>query len=79
MEQLEKEEKVALTLVLLKQLQPYLSEANLDVAKQSEKTDISKFLNNVNIQRQISYPAGLDDLSLDKSGALPRMYRVVTM
>jgi Trm5-related predicted tRNA methylase len=49
-ESLEKEEKTALILVLLKQLQPYLSDVNLNVATESES--IERFLGKVNVQRQ---------------------------
>lgn len=49
-EHLEKEEKAALVLVLLKQLQPYLSDVNLSVAGESE--GVQKFLGKVNVQRQ---------------------------
>jgi len=47
---LEKEEKAALILVLLKQLQPYLSDVNLNVA--SDNGGVEKFLGKVSVQKQ---------------------------
>ena len=74
LDQLEKEERAALILVLLKQLQPHLTELNLDAVKSQDKTDIQKFLSNVNIQRQINpTPKSFDDVTIDKSGTLPRI------
>ncbi len=77
--ELEKEEKAALTLVLLKQLQPYLSDVNLDVGKIREGEGLQRFLNNVNVQRQsLGQPetqekAGKksDNISMDRSALLP--------
>jgi len=55
MEEMEKEDKIALVLVLLKQLQPYLSASNLSMPKdllpKSGQTDtLNKVLNNINVQ-----------------------------
>jgi len=59
-EQLKKEEKVALVLILLKQLQPYLSDINLTVTKEMER--VKKFLDKVNVQQQnTSGPFNVND------------------
>lgn len=61
-EELEKEDKIALVLVLLKQLQPYLSANNLNVQppkgykgqpKQGDDS-LNKILNNINVQTKKS-------------------------
>jgi hypothetical protein len=53
-EELEKEDKIALVLVLLKQLQPYLSASNLSMPKQApgggQMDTLNKVLNNINVQ-----------------------------
>jgi hypothetical protein len=66
-EELEKEEKAALVLVLLKQLQPFLSDINLSVSKTShpQAQNLNKFLNNVNIQRQFGGSQIKEDKEFD--------------
>ena len=65
-------------MVLLKQLQPYLSDINLDVGKIKEGEGLHKFLNNVNVQRQSIHPdtqerthKKAENISLDRSALLP--------
>jgi hypothetical protein len=79
--QLEKEEKAALTLVLLKQLQPYLSDINLEVGPAKESPTLHRILDNVNVQRQNNQQdikekpsVTVDNISLDRSSLLPRIY-----
>ena len=55
MEEMEKEDKIALVLVLLKQLQPYLSASNLSMPKElgvkgPQGDTLNKVLNNINVQ-----------------------------
>ena len=55
MEEMEKEDKIALVLVLLKQLQPYLSASNLSMPKDlgpkgAQGDTLNKVLNNINVQ-----------------------------
>ena len=78
---MEKEEKAALTLVLLKQLQPYLSDINLDVGRVKEGEGLQKFLSNVNVQRQSLHPETqehskkkADNITLDRSALLPGIF-----
>ena len=54
-DELKKEEKAALIIILLKQLQPYLSDINLSVAKEND--NVQKFLGKVNVQQQNSSEA----------------------
>ena len=69
---LKKEEKVALLLVLLKQLQPYLSEVNLDVTKLKEGEKLQEFLTRVNIQKQsIAEESEDNEAPINKSYVLP--------
>ncbi len=86
-EDLEKEDKISLTLVLLKQLQPYLSANNLSIAAPKgfkggpvgggkEVEALNKVLNNINVQTKKSELGSAEGGS--RTTQLPRKFPVVT-
>ena len=86
-EELGNTDKIALLLVLLKQLQPYLSEYTPRIGDSVEKGESSAFkakeshaadtlnriLNNINVQTKRSEVGSRENLARDDSTKLPRM------
>ena len=87
-EELGNTDKIALLLVLLKQLQPYLSEYTPRVGDSADKVDSSAFkakeshaadtlnriLNNINVQTKRSEVGSRENLARDDSTKLPRKH-----
>jgi len=72
LENWEEEEKIAIILVLLKQLQPYLSDFTLTT--ESHKENLKKLLLSVNVNTELPSPVKLHDFSMNRSSSLPSIF-----